>query len=157
MLKDPSHCRSFCLGFCPLSTESLSPPKSLVHTWGYLTSFLLRFVSHRAPVLLSTWIHDHVPVFLFLCSLPPRSLPPSVLSQPLWLLSSLYYVVLSYPHLGPLAWVLRMLFWIFCTFLVNIHLLVSTCHACPDSFRMTFSSSIPLPYRSFQVSWGPIY
>ena len=91
-LQVPSpHCRAFHLRSLPLSPESLSPPRSLVHSGGspqpftsqgYLFPFFL--LALRASVLFPHPIAGQVPLSSPHFSptpstFPPRSLPPSPL------------------------------------------------------------------------------
>jgi hypothetical protein len=133
-------CWAFYIRSFPLIPESLLPPMSLVHSggspqppisWGCLFPFFL--LALRDSVLFSHPIPDQVPLsphswFNF----PPGSLTPS----PLWMHLSLSQVGLRCSHLGTSAcwrfWVLWTVSWeyssvLFFFFLVNMHLLVSTC------------------------------
>ena len=102
-----SHCRAFYLKSLPLSSERVSPPRSLVFSGGcpqpptfYFLTFPVSFflLAHRASVLFPHTIPDHVPSSSpHPLSLQGPSLPPS-----LWLLSSPSQVGLSHPHLGSL-------------------------------------------------------
>ena len=86
-LQVPSpHCRAFHLRSLPLSPESLSLPRSLVHPRGSPTSHLPRLPvsilsagpQGFSPVLLHSRppISDHVPLFPSLSPFHPRSLSP---------------------------------------------------------------------------------
>jgi hypothetical protein len=139
-LQVPSpHCRAFHLRSVPLGLESLSPPRSLVHSRG----------SHQPPTSQGCFFHSlcwlsglqsFPPTQYQIMSpkppspFPPTSLPPSYLVVVFF--SS--QVGLRCPDLGLSAcwpfWVLWTVSW---GFLANIHLLVSTHCSCP------FGSGLP--------------
>jgi hypothetical protein len=106
------YCQAFHLGFLPLSPESLSPLRSLVHSgespqsstsWSCQFPFFL--LAFRISVLFPHPIPNQVPLFLpshnpFLLSLLGPSLPLH-----LWLPSSPSQVRLSW---GILTWTLQL-------------------------------------------------
>jgi hypothetical protein len=112
----------------PLIPESLSPPRSLVHSGGSPpTSYFLRLLLSILSVGLQGFSLFPSPNTRWGFHLPPT--PPSVyfpsqvpLSFPpnLWLFSSLSQVGLRCPHLGTLAcwpfWVMWTVSWVFYTF-----------------------------------------
>jgi hypothetical protein len=123
----------------PVSPGSLSPLWCTLHrsppppppiSWSCLHSFC--WPSGLQSFSLTQYqIKFPFPLKSHPLSIQGPSLPPH-----LWLLSSPSQVGLRHPHLDPSAcwplWVLWTIYRVFCTyFFGNIHLLVSTCHACP--------------------------
>ena len=78
------HCGAFHLRSLLLNTESLSPPRSLLHSGSTpppprLHSEDAWFHSFCWPSVPSPYpLPDHVPLFPSLSTFPPRSLPPSI-------------------------------------------------------------------------------
>jgi hypothetical protein len=89
------------------------------------------------------------------------SLPCPSLFHSLWLISSFFQMWLRHrPHLDTSAcwpyWVLWTVSWVFCNFfLVNIHLLVSTYHACPFGCELPHSGYYLVPSICQQNSGCP--
>jgi hypothetical protein len=113
------HCWAFHLRSLPLSSENLSPSRSLVHSRAPTPTPPTEVVYFRSLCWPSGFtpgppITNHVP--LFPCS--SLSLSHSVLSLcPLF--STPFQEGLKHPHLGSLSyslsWVLKIVSWVFCT------------------------------------------
>jgi hypothetical protein len=106
-----------------LIPESLSPPRSLVHSEGLLQPPTSRgclspffLLALRVSVLFPHQSHIMFPTAHPLSNFPHRSLLPFSL----WLLSSSTLVVLRHSHLSSSVcwpfWVLWIISWVFCTF-----------------------------------------
>jgi hypothetical protein len=95
----PHQCRAFHLKYLPSSPESFSPPRSLLHSRGPPTSYLLKLplsipsAGFQGFSLFPHPISDHVPLFPSLFPPTSRYLPRFTL---VWLLSSPSQVVYDF-------------------------------------------------------------
>ena len=137
-ISSPSLHQALHLRYLPLSSESLSSPKSLVHSrgsastfhyQGYLFPFFL--LALRPSVIFPHKIPDQVPLPLSLPSpiLFPSQIPPSLPTCNTFLLSPKWDwgVLIGGTSACQPLWVLWTVSWVFCTvlFFVNFILFVS--------------------------------
>ena len=146
-----SHYRAFHLRSLPLSPESLSPPRSLVHSEG----------PHNPPPPEVACIHSfcwssglhsfsrtQCQIMLHLLTLPPSNFPPRSFHFSHLLIAFFFFP--SGTEVSSLRLFSLLTFWssldcnlgspwIFLVILVNIHLLESTDHACPFESELSHS------------------